>query len=331
MSSLRFGSRRSFTWPKFRRSLRTLLGRNGAGVSVDEVTDICRRAANGDLEARITGANTATGFGKMCTAINAVLDTCDAFVREAAAAMENCSHDQFHRPILLRGMKGSYRQSSVIINQAADRMRMQSENLQFVSSQAEETANNVHTVAAACEELNATTTEISAQAADAANKARAVTSQVDRVNQSFARLQEAVAKIDKVVDLLNSVTLQTQLLGLNATIEAAHAGEYGASFAVVAAEVKNLSDETRKATDEISFEIHEIKSTAGQAADTLRGVTDLMKEFEGTAGAIDTSVREQVDAAGSIANSISSVSQMSEEVSARIRGSRNHEVAAKAE
>ena len=70
-------------------------------------------AAAGDLEARITGMGTRSDFGKMCQAINATLDMADSFVREASAAMEHCSNDRFHRPILLRGLKGAYHRQCI--------------------------------------------------------------------------------------------------------------------------------------------------------------------------------------------------------------------------
>ena len=311
--------------PLFRRRLKNVSARLSPrlfAARVDHVTDVCRRAARGDLEARIQGADPKTSWGRMCASINHVLDTSDAFVREAAAAMDNCSHDRFHRPILQRGMHGSYAQSAGTINAAAARMRTHSENIRFVAAQAVTTANDVHTVAAACEELNATTSEISGQTNDATGRARAVVEQLGGVNETFNQLQDAVTKIDRVVELLNSVAFQTQLLGLNATIEAAHAGQYGSSFAVVAGEVKSLSDETRKASEEIGLELAEIKSRTHEAARNVAEITRMIHEFETSTAAIDTSLQEQLKAASAINKSISSVSEKSEEISQRINDSR---------
>ena len=110
-------SKVSAFWRRFGRMLRPRLRSRTA-----EVTAICRRAAAGDLEARITGMGTRTNFGKMCSAINDAFDMSDSFVREAAAAMENCSRDRFHRPILLRGLKNAYQQSAGVINTAGLKM-----------------------------------------------------------------------------------------------------------------------------------------------------------------------------------------------------------------
>jgi methyl-accepting chemotaxis protein len=289
---------------------------------VAAATEVCRRAAGGDLEARINGVDASSEFGQLCHAINAVLDVSDSFVREAAAAMEQCSQDRFHRPILQRGLNGSYEQSARIINLAAARMKTHSENLRFIGRQAADTAGNVHSVATACEELNATVRTISDRAADSAAKARDMRERLDQATASLARLEATVVHVDKVVELLNNVSLNTLFLGLNANIESAHAGQHGLSFGVVAGEIKKLSDQTRLAATEITTEMHEIKETARHVAQTVRGISGLMTELKEAAAAIDESVREQTKVAGSISESILAVSHRSEEISERISNSR---------
>ena len=109
---------------------------------MQEIVQVCARAARGDNEARILLAYRDSELGAVGRSINHLLDMSDAFVREAAAAMSHCSQDQFHRPILLRGMHGTYRQSALVINQAGRTMRTSSQQLTRVAALASETASN---------------------------------------------------------------------------------------------------------------------------------------------------------------------------------------------
>ena len=284
------------------------------------ISEICERAGHGDLEARIVGIPDDPDMARMCRAVNQMLDIADSFVREAAAAMEACAHDRFHRPILLRGLKGAYVKSAGIINGAGVKMQQSAEQLAFTAGLAGETAANVDMIAAACEELNSTSAEISRQATVAARLASEAVRQGAAANSAVGGLATAATKIDSIVALINRIAAQTNLLALNATIEAARAGDHGRGFAVVANEVKELSRNCAKATSEISQQVEMMQGTVGQVAQFIGSVNATISTIDQSAVGIAQSVNEQVQATGDISRNLSQASQNTSKISERIGG-----------
>lgn len=296
---------------------------NTFGDIIDQITEICERAANGDLEARICGLVEDPSFGRMVNSINHLLNIADSFVREASAAMSHCSREQFHRPILLRGMPGAYRQSAIIINQAGLKMLESSEQAAFVAHLANETADSATTVAAACEELRVTTKEISRQTSNSAQLTQSAVNDAGNAEEAAQHLSETTKKVEDMVGLIKKVAGQTNLLALNATIEAARAGEYGRGFAVVANEVKELSRNTAKATEDIRKQVESMQNAVDEVQEFVERINQQLKNIDGNAGFIASSVEEQVKATNEISRSINEVSRNTTQVSDRIARDRN--------
>ncbi|WP_346158575.1 methyl-accepting chemotaxis protein, partial [Nonomuraea recticatena] len=109
----------------------------------------------------------------------------------------------------------------------------------------------------------------------------------------IAELSAASAEITDVVRTISSIAEQTNLLALNATIEAARAGDAGKGFAVVAGEVKDLAQETAKATEDISRRVEAIQADTGGAVTAIEEIGQIIARINDYQLTIASAVEEQ--------------------------------------
>ena len=191
-----------------------------------------------------------------------------------------------------------------------------------VAAATEEASANVQTVAAASEELASSVTEIGRQVAQSASIAQKAVSEADRTNSTVQGLQHDAAAIGDVVKLISEIASQTNLLALNATIEAARAGDAGRGFAVVASEVKNLAEQTAKATDQISSQVASIQASSGEVVDAIKGISGTISQMNEIATAIASAVEEQGSATQEIARNVQQAAAGTNEISSNVTGVR---------
>ncbi len=182
----------------------------------------------------------------------------------------------------------------------------------------EQAATNVQTVASASEELAASINEISNQVATASRIAQGAVEEAQATDAIVQGLAAAADKIGEVVSLINTIAGQTNLLALNATIEAARAGDAGKGFAVVASEVKNLANQTAKATDEIGQQISGVQDATRQAVEAIRNIGGTVGRINEINASIASAVEEQGAATQEIARNVEQASAGTQEASASV-------------
>ncbi|MBB4755106.1 methyl-accepting chemotaxis protein [Actinoplanes lobatus] len=176
------------------------------------------------------------------------------------------------------------------------------------ASQATEDVNaGVQTIAAGAEQMSASIAEIASNAGQAAQVANQAMSVAERTTAQVAELGTASAEIGDVVKLITVIAEQTNLLALNATIEAARAGELGKGFAVVAGEVKDLAQQTAKATEEITTRIAAIQSSSTTATEAISEITQVIQQISDYTTTIASAVEEQTATTSEMSRSVSDV------------------------
>jgi methyl-accepting chemotaxis protein len=123
--------------------------------------------------------------------------------------------------------------------------------------------------------------------------------QVESVADSMVRLSEQTQAIGQIIASVEDLASQSNLLAVNAAIEAAKAGEHGRGFAVVAQEVRSLSEQSRRATEQVRNILGDVQKATNAA---------VMATEQGTK-AVEVGVREAGNAGQSIQILSGSVSQ----------------------
>jgi len=213
-------------------------------------------------------------------------------------------------------------------------------------------------IAANVEELTVSINHVSDNTGDASRLAqdsdrqaregrRTVDQLIDEINQVSGVVTTASErigglaieseKISNIVQVIKDIAEQTNLLALNAAIEAARAGEHGRGFAVVADEVRKLSERTAQSTREITAMVESIQNStqqvvteidrgvgavqnsvdhARQAGDTIGTLQDIARQVAELVSEVDVALREQSAASSEVAKRIEEIATHAEETSA---------------
>ncbi len=297
------------------------------------VTRSMLRLADGDRDIHVGDTDSKSEIGDLTRALKvfhgkmtdmermreeqeALKRAADQERRRAALALA----DDFERSVL--GVVETVSSSATEMRSNADSLSEMStavsQRSATVSAATEQASMNVQTVATATEELTASIGEISRQVSQAAGITGTAVEAIEASNRKVQGLAVAVNKIGEVVNLITDIADQTNLLALNATIEAARAGDAGKGFAVVASEVKNLANQTAKATEEIGAQIAAVQGATKEAVEAIRNIGVIIGEISEATSTIASAVEEQSAATQEISRNVAQAAAGTEEVATNV-------------
>jgi methyl-accepting chemotaxis protein len=196
---------------------------------------------------------------------------------------------------------------------ASDRITLKTDSL---VTQAGSASRDLTQLAAAIGELARSSDDIGCQVRTADDLADEANESAELAGRGVEGLKKSSTQIGQVLSLISTVARQTNLLALNATIEAARAGEAGRGFAVVASEVKKLSQETQKATEEISQKIDTLQSDAADCFAAVQRIAEVIKVLRPLFGSLASAVEQQNSATTAVARNAAETLRFADSVSA---------------
>jgi methyl-accepting chemotaxis protein len=256
------------------------------------------RVAGGDLRVRAG----ETGGAELSLVAESLDRTLDSLGRILALVNDSAMR--------LAGASDSLNTASEGI---ADNARAAAGQADVVVASAGEVAVSVDTVATGSLQMESAIREISQNASRASRVAGQAVDEAENTTRMVGKLGDSSQEIATVVKLINGIAEQTNLLALNATIEAARAGEAGKGFAVVASEVKELAQETARATEDISRRVEAIQGDTAGAVDAIGRISSVIAEINDFQATIAAAVEEQT----------ATTNEMNRNVAEAANGSRN--------
>lgn len=263
-------------------------------------TEVCKAAAKGNLEARITEVPQPGLVGTLQTNINNLLDNTDAFVREASGSMHYISQGKYFRKVLLRGLPGSFRGAAQNINAASSVMEARMRDFgKFADGLESNVGAVVGALSSAAEQMHANAGTLSRDAVETSERAATAASATE---QASGNVQMVAAAAEQLSGSLAEVSRQVALSSRIAHQAVEEAGRTNVSVASLSQFVNEIGDVVRLISD-IAGQTNLLAlnatieaARAGEAGKGFAVVASEVKQLAGETARATTQISDQITA-----------------------------------
>ncbi|WP_436923873.1 methyl-accepting chemotaxis protein [Halosimplex amylolyticum] len=272
--------------------------------TADDYGETIRACADGDLTRRLDPDEESEAMAEIARSFNDMMSDLHETVGRVLSFTDEVANSTARATEATREVRSTSQEVNESVSGiAADASEQDeylgevTEEMNDLSATVEEVAATTDTVADLAEETKSLANDGSTAANEAMTEMETIESRTDETAAEIRALDEEVEQVAEIVDLIDDIASQTNTLALNASIEAARAGESGSGFAVVAAEVKELAEETSEATQEIDELLTQLTERTGEAVSDIESMqSDVESGVETTQHALDAldEIAEQV-------------------------------------